>query len=111
MAIQVGIQDQTFAPWAQAWWRRTQALQCHALVLSSWVTLGKSLSFSAPLASLKVGYGYREDLMPERTESTQPQAIRKMIARNPQPVPFSRKLGPCLLLLAGCLAYNRHCQH
>lgn len=79
MAIQAGIQEQTFAPLAQAWWRRSQALPYHAVALSSWVTLGKSLPFCAPLASLKVGYGYREDLMPGRTESNQPQAIRKVI--------------------------------
>lgn len=89
MAIQAGIQNQTFAPLAQTWWRRTQALPYHALMLSCWVTLGKSLPFCTPPASLKVGYGYHEDLMPERTESIQPQAICKVITQNPQPVPFS----------------------
>lgn len=47
--------------------------------------------------------------MPERAESTQLQASLKGITRTPQPVPFSRMLGSCLLL-AGCLAQHGRCR-
>lgn len=47
---------------------------------------------------------------PRARKGTQPRTGHKVIAQTPQPVLFSRKLGPCLRLLPGCLAHDRRCQ-